>query len=431
MPGKFTEIQNQFCSQYNKRKLCSFDIEYIDKPTRPLIHQTSRFVFFQKGEGTITINSKEYKIEPNTFMALLPWDISEIIEVTKPLQFIKCIYNCDFVTESMKINYNTGNEIFGILTPIGNAPILHCTQEETDKILNILDEIKNEVGIESLYDAKEEKELTNVYVTNKLCELLIIYKRYITKKDVTYYDGAQVELDQRNNIFKYMYSHLSEKQTLTKISGIMYMSESSISKYILDMTGYSFSDLLNEMRIVKTMDLLTYTNLTLNDIAELVGFSDASYVIKIFKNKTGISPKSYRQLYNSVTNVFDETDKSLNFNVINFIYDNYANNITVQDVAKKFNVSPIEVNRMLLFQVEKNFDDFLTYLRITKGCLLLLTTDQDIIDIAIAVGFNNAKTFTRNFIKIKNMTPGLFRKNVLLQEDNEEIMVEKLKTDSN
>ena len=209
------------------------------------------------------------------------------------------------------------------------------------------------------------------------------------------------------------------------------MSESSISKYILDMTGYSFSDLLNEMRIVKTMDLLTYTNLTLNDIAELVGFSDASYVIKIFKNKTGISPKSYRQLYNSVTNVFDETDKSLNFNIINFIYDNYANNITVQDVAKKFNVSPIEVNRMLLFQVEKNFDDFLTYLRITKGCLLLLTTDQDIIDIAIAVGFNNAKTFTRNFMKIKNMTPGLFRKNVLLQEDNEEIMVEKLKTDSN
>ncbi len=431
MNSHFTEIQNQFCSQYNKRKLCSYDVEYIDGPTKPLIHQTSRFVFFEKGEGTITINSKPYHIEPNTFMALLPWDISEINEVTKPFQLIKCIYNSDFVTQSMKTNYNTSNELFGILTPIGNVPVLHCTDEEKNKILSIFEEIKNEVGIESIYDVEEEKELTNVYVTNKLCELLILYKRYITKKDVTHHDGAPVELDKRNNIFKYMYSHLSEKQTLTILSGIMYMSESSISKYILDVTGYTFTDLLNEMRIVKTMDLLTYTNMTLNDIAELVGFSDASHVIRVFTNKTGISPKTYRSMYNSITNIFDEKDRSLNFKVITYIYDNYANDITVQDVASKFNISVIEVNRILLFQVEKNFDDFLIYLRITKGCELLLTTNYDIIDIAIQVGFNTVKTFNRNFMKLKNMTPSSFRKNILFQQYSESIKVEKLKTDAN
>ena len=34
-----------------------------------------------------------------------------------------------------------------------------------------------------------------------------------------------------------------------------YMSESSISKYVMDVTGLTFSDLVNEMRIVKMMDL--------------------------------------------------------------------------------------------------------------------------------------------------------------------------------
>ena len=30
MGNQITEIQDQYCSSYDKRKLCSFDIEYID-----------------------------------------------------------------------------------------------------------------------------------------------------------------------------------------------------------------------------------------------------------------------------------------------------------------------------------------------------------------------------------------------------------------
>ena len=44
MGNQITEIQDQFCSSYDKRKLCSFDIEYIDTPTKPLIHQAARYI---------------------------------------------------------------------------------------------------------------------------------------------------------------------------------------------------------------------------------------------------------------------------------------------------------------------------------------------------------------------------------------------------
>ena len=83
----------------------------------------------------------------------------------------------------MKSTYNTGNEMFSILTPIGNTPVIYCTPGEAKTILGIFDDIKNEVGVDSIFDITEEKELTNVYVTNKLCELLIMFKRYITKNE--------------------------------------------------------------------------------------------------------------------------------------------------------------------------------------------------------------------------------------------------------
>jgi AraC-type DNA-binding domain-containing proteins len=45
----------------------------------------------------------------------------------------------------------------------------------------------------------------------------------------------------------------------------------------------------------------------------------------------------------------------------------------------------------------------------------LLKTDNSIIDIAIEVGYNTVKSFTRNFLKLKVMTPGAFRRTVTLQ----------------
>ena len=45
------EIQEQYCSSYDKRKLCSYDVEFIDSDTKPLIHQASRFWFFMKGKA--------------------------------------------------------------------------------------------------------------------------------------------------------------------------------------------------------------------------------------------------------------------------------------------------------------------------------------------------------------------------------------------
>ncbi|MDE8281116.1 AraC family transcriptional regulator, partial [Erysipelothrix rhusiopathiae] len=84
------------------------------------------------------------------------------------------------------------------------------------------------------------------YVTNKLIELVIHFQRFANKKECKMKSNQEIELDHRYKIFKYLDSHLSEKLTLSKLSGFFYMSESAISKYIYDVTGLSFTALLNE-----------------------------------------------------------------------------------------------------------------------------------------------------------------------------------------
>ena len=173
------------------------------------------------------------------------------------------------------------------------------------------------------------------------------------------------------------------------------------------------------MRITKTIDLLTYTDMSLNDISDFVGFSDASHLIKVFTPRMNLSPSQYRDIYKAKDHIFKEKDKSVSFEILSYINDHFTEDIKIYDVVEKFNVSYVDVNRSLLYLVEKNFDDMLHYLRINKACELLLTTDDALIDIAAQVGYNNVKTLTRNFLRLKNMSPGYFRKNVSLQKDNE------------
>lgn len=182
--------------------------------------------------------------------------------------------------------------------------------EEAAVILRVLNEIKNETGIESILDVPEERELSNVYVTNKLMELLIHFTRFARKRDCRNEKGDSIELDERGAIFKYIYSHLNQKQTLSELSSLFYMSESSISKYVMDVTGLTFSDLVNEMRIVKMMDLLMYTDMTLNELAEMTGFVDASHVLKVFSARTASRPRSTAKFTRAPTTCLKSAKKA-------------------------------------------------------------------------------------------------------------------------
>ena len=61
--------------------------------------------------------------------------------------------------------------------------------------------------------------------------------------------------------------------------------------------GVTFLDYLTSLRIEAAKNLLRYTQRTLPDIAAEVGYQDARYFSKLFKNSVGLKPSEYRKLY--------------------------------------------------------------------------------------------------------------------------------------
>lgn len=66
-------------------------------------------------------------------------------------------------------------------------------------------------------------------------------------------------------------------------------------KRFLREAGVSPSQFRDQRRISRAVELLRYTQLPIRQIAELLGFADALYFSRRFKQAVGISPRAYRQ----------------------------------------------------------------------------------------------------------------------------------------
>ena len=83
--GKTVPIQDVYCSNQDYRKICNIDTEVVTPPTAPLIHQMSRFWLIRRGPGRPEARDREYKLLPGTIVSILPWQISDVIQVDAPL----------------------------------------------------------------------------------------------------------------------------------------------------------------------------------------------------------------------------------------------------------------------------------------------------------------------------------------------------------
>ena len=412
------DLQLQMDKHY---ELCSFDVEYLEEPVKAVSYNIPKLLFFTEGTGKIKIYNKEFDIVPNTLLMIFPWEIVEITQVEKPLAMMKISYNSvfnNFILNSLNRYKKSKNNILSLIKKI---PVVYFNKIEAKTIKNIFYEIKNEVGLESLSDfkpffdirkeenaAKDEFDLSTVYITNKLTELIIL----IAKKNIRDEKCTNKKEEEDTNIVKYIYAHLNEKLTLNKLSVIFFMSESSISKYLEEVTGFMFNDLLRHMRISKALNLLVYTDLNIEEIAHLVGFVDGAHISNLCSKHLKMSPNKYREKYKDMYQIFNEKEQQLVSDVIKYIYDNYTKELTINDVTEKFDITDTKLNKILMAYSGKRFIEFLNALKIDKACEMLLTTDKSVIDISFELGFNTVKTFNNNFSKLKNMSPTDFRKTV-------------------
>lgn len=96
---------------------------------------------------------------------------------------------------------------------------------------------------------------------------------------------------------KYIDEHYKEELSLEILAQKFYFNSSYLSNVFKTYAGMSYSEYLTAVRIEKAQALLQKSSSKVYVIASEVGYSDATYFIKIFKKRVGVSPYKYRHLF--------------------------------------------------------------------------------------------------------------------------------------
>ena len=92
-----------------------------------------------------------------------------------------------------------------------------------------------------------------------------------------------------------------------------------------------------------------------------------------------------------------------------YISQHFNESLTLEDVATHVHLHPSYFSTMFKQSTGSSFKEYLNMVRIEEGKRLLSNTDYSIIDIAIAIGFEDQSYFSKVFKKYTGRTPKQFR----------------------
>ena len=123
-------------------------------------------------------------------------------------------------------------------------------------------------------------------------------------------------------------------------------------------------------------------------------------------------------IHELVTNhqIFEETTaapKKKNekfFQIIDYIHNNYAEDITLNSLAKHFHFSQPALSRLFVNHMGVSFTDYYNNVRLDHATQELVAGTDSIANVAIKSGFSNTRSMTALFKKVYQVLPSEYRK---------------------
>jgi len=94
-------------------------------------------------------------------------------------------------------------------------------------------------------------------------------------------------------VYRYIEEHYADG-TLTELSEKLHFAPAFLSRRIRELSGRTYTELVQEKRLSRAAFLLRHTTRNVDDIARAVGYDNVSYFHRLFQRQFGCSPRRHR-----------------------------------------------------------------------------------------------------------------------------------------
>ncbi len=253
----------------------------------PHMHETVEILYCQKGSGLAVIGQTEYLFQEGDMIVAGPQTVHSVLfEHNCRYQVVR------FLTEVL----HTAED--SVIEPKYIMPFVRQNITKSNRFTR--EELENtEVpGIFGQIAKEYTGQRYGYELALRACaqQLFLYIIRAWNERSVLGEEASGKWGSAMKTVQDYVWQHYDEDISPMEMASLCHISYGHFSVIFKQMTGCSFVQYLNNVRMMRSKKMLLNTDAPITQIAQEVGFLSTSYYIKLFRQIEGISPYQYRKL---------------------------------------------------------------------------------------------------------------------------------------
>ncbi|MEI7025497.1 AraC family transcriptional regulator [Paenibacillus sp. y28] len=166
--------------------------------------------------------------------------------------------------------------------------------------LNPLEQITVESWLQHMLDeqqSNEPAEITGILLQSLLAQLLVFSGRAYAQKHIPAFEHVSPQHRKISEVVDFINAHYDHSLQLQDIGDRFYISRFHLSRLFKEVTGFTFVEYVNTVRVKEAQRQLRDTGEQIIHIAERSGFENVSHFCRVFRQISGTSPSQYRKLH--------------------------------------------------------------------------------------------------------------------------------------
>ncbi len=252
--------------------------EFISKPHR---HDFYLLLYVIQGSGKHDIDFVSYDLRPGSFFVMTPgqvhaWNLAPGTD-GYIVFFVPEFYRMG-LTENSLLDF----PFFHSLHPNPLIPLPPNAEPMLDRVLQ-------EMQAEFHRPAPPDLRLLRSYLD---IVLLKVARHYATGVAGQGAQGTTFKLRKLEELIDQHYATLKQP---SEYAERMHLSASYLNNICKKNLNKTLSDLIHERVVLEAKRYFAYSDLTINEVAHTLNFTETSYFIRFFKKQTGLTPEQFKE----------------------------------------------------------------------------------------------------------------------------------------
>ena len=249
-------------------------------------HQFFELAYVTSGTVEHTVNGNRSILKPNDFF-FIDYGSYHSYEHSQNLELINCLFVPEFIDETLQ-GCQSLDEL--LRSSMIRYSRLTVGQIWADRIFH---DDGGQIGIllNEMVEEYQNQQLGNYEILRcHLREILILTLRMLIQPAKTYSDSII------NEAIHFADQHYQESLCLQTFCEQQHYNLSYISRRFKQETGMTFRQYVQKLRVEKSCELLTGSDLPINEISRAVGYDDIQFFNSVFKKLLHMTPREYRRI---------------------------------------------------------------------------------------------------------------------------------------